>query len=395
MKRYDLVIVGGGTAGLVSGMVAGWAGARVALVEAERTGGDCLWTGCVPSKSLIAAADLAQRFREAPALGISGGEPAVDFGRVMAHVHASRELIEPHDSPDRLREAGVEYVEGRARYSGPGRINVEGAELRWRTSILATGSRPALPPVPGLAGCDPLTSDDIWDLTELPARLLVLGGGPVGCELGQAFSRLGSDVTIIEREDRLLPRADPEVSDLLAQSLRREGVDIWLGTRAESFLAGPGGTVSIEAVSPQGRLGLDFDRVLSATGRSPAIDDIGLEDLGVELAPGGAVLTDKRLRTTARRRVRGRRRHRGDAADPRRGVSRADRNRQCALRAAAPGRLPRRSPGDLHRSRGGGGRPLRSGSEGQVGFEGDRGAPSSTATSTGRSPRPGPPASQS
>ncbi len=168
MKRHDLVIVGGGTAGLVSGMVAGWAGARVALVEAERTGGDCLWTGCVPSKSLIAAADLAQRIREGAALGVSAGELAVDFPKVMTHVHASQELIEPHDSPDRLREAGVEYVEGRGRYLGPGRIDVDGTEFRWRTSIVATGSRPALPPVPGLAACDPLTSDTVWDLTELP-----------------------------------------------------------------------------------------------------------------------------------------------------------------------------------------------------------------------------------
>ncbi len=299
MKRQDLVIVGGGTAGLVSGMIAGWAGARVTLVEAERTGGDCLWTGCVPSKSLIAAADLAQRMRQGNELGISVGEPEVDFAGVMAHVHASREKIEPHDSPERLREAGVEVIHGRARYTGPDRIEVDGTELRWRNSIIATGSRPALPPVPGLADCDPLTSDTLWDMSELPGRLLVLGGGPIGCELGQAFSRLGSQVTILESQDRLLPGADPQASELLARQLRSEGVDIWLATDAESVEPAAGGTVSLEAVSPQGRLGLEFDRVLSATGRRPSSSGIGLESLGVETGPDGAVLTDARLRTGA------------------------------------------------------------------------------------------------
>ncbi len=299
MKRYDLVIVGGGTAGLVSGMIAGWAGARVALVEAERTGGDCLWTGCVPSKSLIAAADLAQRIREGGDLGVMAGEPEVDFSKVMAHVHGARERIEPHDSPERLREAGVEVIEGLARYTGPDRLEVDGTELKWRSSIIATGSRPALPPVSGLAESDPLTSDTVWDLTERPDRLLVLGGGPIGCELGQAFSRLGSQVTILEMADRLLPRADPEVSEAVAARLRGEGVDVWLGSRAESVEVGPGGTVSLEATSPQGRLGLEFDRVLSATGRRPSSSGIGLEGIGVELGSGGAVVTDARLRTGA------------------------------------------------------------------------------------------------
>lgn len=299
MKKYDLVVVGGGTAGLISAMVAGWAGARVALIEAERTGGDCLWTGCVPSKSLIAAAELAQRIREGGELGVTAGEPEVDFSRVMDHVRTAIEEIEPHDSPDRLREAGAEYIQGHASYSRPGRVEVDGTELRWRTSIVATGSRPALPPVPGLAKADPLTSDTVWDLGELPRRLLVLGGGPVGCELGQAFSRLGSAVTILESEDHLLPKEDPEVSQLIEDQLREEGVDLWLGTRADSFEGSSAGAVSLEASSPQGRLGLEFDRVLVATGRRPTSGDIGLERLGVDTGPDGAVLTDSRMRTSA------------------------------------------------------------------------------------------------
>jgi pyruvate/2-oxoglutarate dehydrogenase complex dihydrolipoamide dehydrogenase (E3) component len=296
LKRHDLVIVGGGTAGLVSGMIAGWAGARVALIEAERTGGDCLWTGCVPSKSLIAAADLAQRIREGRELGVMAGEPKVDFSRVMGHVHAARKKIEPHDSPERLREAGVEVIQGRATYTGPGRIEVDGSELRWRTSIIATGSRPALPPVAGLEESDPLTSDTVWDLEELPASLLVLGAGPIGCELGQAFSRLGSRVTIVEMGDHLLPREDPDVGQLLAGQFRREGIDIWLNTTAKSIDTAADGSVTLDAVSPQGRLDLSFDRVLSAAGRRPSSSGIGLEMIGVETGPGGEVMTDERLR---------------------------------------------------------------------------------------------------
>ena len=178
MRRHDLVVLGGGTAGLVAAFGAAGVGARAVLVERARTGGDCLWTGCVPSKSLIAAADLAQRIRDGGRLGIRPAEPEVDFGAVMAHVRRAQAAIEPRDSPERLRRAGVELIEAEGRFAGPGRIEAGGSELRYRRALVATGSRPVLPPVPGLAEAEPLTSDTIWTLERLPARLAVLGGGP-------------------------------------------------------------------------------------------------------------------------------------------------------------------------------------------------------------------------
>jgi pyruvate/2-oxoglutarate dehydrogenase complex dihydrolipoamide dehydrogenase (E3) component len=205
--RYDLVVLGGGTGGLVSSLIAAGAGARVALVERDRTGGDCLWTGCVPSKSLIAAAGLAHRMRNADAVGLAPVDPRIDFARVMDHVWGAIRTIEPHDSPGRLRAAGVEVIAGTGRFTAPGRLEVAGRQLHSRTTIIATGSRPAPPPIPGLEAGDLLTTDTVWDLRELPGRLVVLGGGPIGCELAQAFARLGSAVTLVEMADRLLLKA--------------------------------------------------------------------------------------------------------------------------------------------------------------------------------------------
>jgi pyruvate/2-oxoglutarate dehydrogenase complex dihydrolipoamide dehydrogenase (E3) component len=200
------VVIGGGTAGLVSALIAAGVGARVTLIERERTGGDCLWTGCVPSKSLLAAADLAHRIRHADRVGLTPSEPKIDFAAVMAHVEAARRTIAPQDSPQRLEREGVEVVSGHARFTAPGSVAVDGRTFRFRKALIATGSRPLLPPIPGLAGAEPLTSDTVWDLRALPARLTILGGGAIGCELAQAFARLGSQVTLIEQAERLLPR---------------------------------------------------------------------------------------------------------------------------------------------------------------------------------------------
>lgn len=197
-KRYDLVIVGGGSAGLVSALVAAGAGARVALIERDRTGGDCLWTGCVPSKSLIGAATLAQRMRSADRVGLVPVVPDIDFERVMDHVDAARARIAQADSSQRLRQAGVAVIEGDAHFDGPGRIRVGSRRLSYISALIATGSQPVLPPIPGLVEARPLTSETVWGLRTLPGRLVVLGGGAVGCELGQAFGRLGSRVTIVE-----------------------------------------------------------------------------------------------------------------------------------------------------------------------------------------------------
>jgi pyruvate/2-oxoglutarate dehydrogenase complex dihydrolipoamide dehydrogenase (E3) component len=290
--RYDLVVLGGGTAGLVSALIAAGAGARVALIECDRTGGDCLWTGCVPSKSLIAAATLARRMRHADTVGLEPVEPTIDFTRVMEHVWGAIRTIEPEDSPERLRAAGVDVVEAEGRFAGPGRLAVGDRELPFRAAIIATGSRPHLPPIPGLAENDPLTTNTVWELRELPERLVILGGGPIGCELGQAFARLGANVMVVEMTDRLLPGEELRASELVARRLVAEGVDVRVGHAASNVR---GRHLILESGE-----GVAFDRILVATGRAPRTTGLGLDTVGVAVERSGAIRVDGRLRTTAR-----------------------------------------------------------------------------------------------
>ncbi|MGD9736693.1 MAG: NAD(P)/FAD-dependent oxidoreductase [Solirubrobacterales bacterium] len=291
-KRYDLVVLGGGTGGLVSSLIAAGTGARVALVERDRTGGDCLWTGCVPSKSLIAAAGLAHRMRHADSVGLKPVDPQIDFTRVMEHVWGAIRAIEPQDSPHRLREAGVEVIEATGRFTAPGRLTVGDRELRFRAAIIATGSEPRMPSIEGLADARPLTSDSVWGLRELPARLVILGGGPIGCELGQAFARLGSQVTIVQRADRLLVKEEPRASALIAERLAAEGVDLRLSSRVDA--------VDGDALALADGERIGFDRLLVAIGRTPRTAGLGLHAVGVRLDERGAVEVDRTLRTSAR-----------------------------------------------------------------------------------------------
>lgn len=290
-----MVVIGAGTGGLVAASVAASAGARVALLERDRTGGDCLWTGCVPSKALIEAANLAHRMRNAQAVGLRPVEPEVDFAAVMAHVDAGRDLLAAHDSPERLERAGVEVIFGHGRFVGPGRIAVDGRELRYRTAVIATGSRPIIPIVPGLDAASALTTDTVWELRERPQRLLVVGGGPTGCELGQAFARLGSDVTIVESSDRVLGAEEPRASELVATMLRCDGVDLRLRT---TLVGARPGEVAVR--SPAGSVKIGCDRVLIAAGREPCTDGLALQAIGVRTDDRGAIVVDDRLRTTAR-----------------------------------------------------------------------------------------------
>ena len=290
---YDLAVIGGGTAGLVAARTAAGLGARVVLIERDRPGGDCLWTGCVPSKSLIAAAGLAHRMRTADALGLEPHEPSFSFAKVMERVHAAIAAIEPEDSADALRRDGVEVIQGSARFAGPGAIDVDGRTLAYRSALIATGSRPVVPGLPGLAAADPLTNETVWELREQPRRLAVLGGGPIGCELGQAFRRLGSDVTIVELLGDVLAREEPEARALIARRLRDEGVDLRLGARVEA--AEGSGTLLLE-----GGERIEADRILVAAGRRPETDGLGLETIGAELDSRGALRVDDRLATTAR-----------------------------------------------------------------------------------------------
>lgn len=290
---YDLAVIGGGTAGLVASRTAAGLGARVVLIESGRLGGDCLWTGCVPSKSLIAAAGLVQAMRTADALGLEPHEPAFEFAAVMERVQAVVATIEPMDSADSLRRDGVEVVAGAARFAGPGRIEVGGTKIRYRRALIATGSRPAVPGLPGLREAGPLTNESVWDLREQPRRLAILGGGPIGCELGQAFRRLGSEVTIVEQLPHLLAKEEPEARELVSGRLRDEGVTLRLGAAVERA-EGPGTLV----LKGGDRIGAD--RILVAAGRSPATDELGLESIGAERGEGGALKVDDRLATTAR-----------------------------------------------------------------------------------------------
>jgi len=302
-QRYDLAVLGGGAAGLVAAHGAAGLGARVVLIERHRqTGGDCLWTGCVPSKSLIAAANLAQRMRGADAVGLAPVEPDIDFGRVMAHVDAARRRIAPEDSVERLCAHGIEVVHGAARFAGPGRVAVDDRrELSFRAALIATGSSPIVPPIDGLEDADPLTNETVWDLRELPGRLVILGGGPTGCELGQAFARLGSEVTLVELSAGLLAGEEPEAQRLIADRLRAESVEVRLATEAlrVADVAGGSGRLVIEQGGTESSL--PFDHILVATGRRPETADLGLEAVGVQLDDHGAVKVDATMRTTATR----------------------------------------------------------------------------------------------
>jgi pyruvate/2-oxoglutarate dehydrogenase complex dihydrolipoamide dehydrogenase (E3) component len=296
-ERFDLIAVGGGTAGLVATLGVAGIGGRAALIERARVGGDCLWTGCVPSKTLLSVAAAAHLMRTADRRGLQPADPGVDLGRVMEQVRDAQAAIEPQDSPERLRSHGVEVIEGRGRLVGPGQVAVGDRVLSSRAVLVATGSRPAVPSVPGLADVDPLTTDSLWSLLELPPRLVVLGGGPIGCELGQAFARLGSQVTIVEALPRLLPRECADVGGHLANWLRAEGLDVRAGVRA----------IRATIDGHERRMHLDdgtavaFDRVLVAIGRLPNTDDVGLEAAGVDTDERGYIRVDGRMRTTSDR----------------------------------------------------------------------------------------------
>lgn len=298
MTRYDLVVLGGGAAGIVASRICASLGGRVALVEAaEQPGGDCLFSGCVPSKSLIATAKLAHAMRTADRLGLDRVDPCVDFALVMERVAGVIERAGAPDSVGALEADGVEVVKGAGRFARPGVVRVGDRKLAYRAALIATGSRPSVPPIPGLDGVHPLTNETVWELRELPARLAVLGGGPVGVELGQAFERLGSRVTIVESGTELLPGEDPEAGRLVAQTLESEGVTVHRGSAVERVERAVDGTGVLVA----GVARIAFDRLLAAAGRSAEVEGLGLEQVGVGLTDRGSVRTDDRMRTTGDR----------------------------------------------------------------------------------------------
>ncbi len=302
-KRFDynVVVLGAGAAGLVSAYIAAAIKARVVLVERERMGGDCLNTGCVPSKALLRSARAVADIRRASEFGLKPTEARFDFAEVMERVQRVIRAVEPHDSVERYSKLGVECVRGDARIVSPYEVDVGGRRLSTRAIVVATGARPSIPPIPGLDAVPYLTTDTVWSLRELPKRLAVLGGGAVGCELTQAFARFGCEVDLIELEPRLLPREDAEASSTLAARLTKEGVRVRTSTRA--LRVEPRASRAVECgalVCESGgkEIRIEFDRLLLALGRRPNAKGFGLEELGVEVGAGGTVAHDEFLRTS-------------------------------------------------------------------------------------------------
>ncbi len=295
--EYDLVAIGGGTAGLVSAAGAAYLGARPGLIERAALGGDCLWTGCVPSKALIASARLAHTMSQAEKLGLVGAAPVHAFSEVMERMRRARGVVAHHDDPERFRDMGVGVHFGIARFIDANRIEVEGVgRIRSRRFVIATGASSYVPPVPGLEDVGYLTNETVFETQSLPERLVILGGGPIGLEFSQVFARLGARVTVLEMMDQILPKEDPDVADALAALLRAEGITIELGTKVVQ--AHKDGDAKC-LVAEDGRR-FPADEILVAAGRRPATDGLELERAGVELERA-AVRVDEHLKTTGDR----------------------------------------------------------------------------------------------
>jgi pyruvate/2-oxoglutarate dehydrogenase complex dihydrolipoamide dehydrogenase (E3) component len=278
--RYHLVVIGGGTAGLVSAAAAAGLGARVALVERHLLGGDCLNTGCVPSKALISSARAGEAFAEA-----------------MKRMRRTRVAIAPHDSADRFRALGVDVFFGAAQFIDAETVIVGGQRLRFARAVVATGARPAMPPIPGLAEAHPLTTETVFDLMDAPRRMAIIGGGPVGCELAQAFQRLGVNVTVFHDQARLLEREDPDASAIVEKALQRDGVGVVAGARIGRVDArGHARAIAYES-SGMTRLA-EVDAILVSTGRIPNVEGLHLHAARVEVNADGAIRVDDFLRTT-------------------------------------------------------------------------------------------------
>jgi pyruvate/2-oxoglutarate dehydrogenase complex dihydrolipoamide dehydrogenase (E3) component/uncharacterized membrane protein YdjX (TVP38/TMEM64 family) len=298
-KKFDanVVIIGAGSAGLVAAMIAAGAKAKVVLIEKHKMGGDCLNTGCVPSKSLIRSGRIMAYLKRASEYGLVDVSGKVDFAAVMERVQRVIAKIEPHDSVERFTSLGVECVSGEARIESPYCVSVNGRSISTRSIILSAGARPLVPTIPGLDKIDYLTSDTVWTLRELPARLLIVGGGPIGCELAQAFNNLGAKVTQMDIAPRIMPREDADVSELVTKKFRQDGITVLTGHRLVKFDS-QAGIHTIEADHDSETVTVEFDKVLLAIGRKANVEGYGLEELGVALTSQGTVQVNEYLQTT-------------------------------------------------------------------------------------------------
>ena len=280
--EYDLVVIGGGSAGLLVAGVAASLKAKVALVERDRLGGDCLWYGCVPSKSLIHTSRMAYQLKSSERFGIYCHEPEIDFAKAVSYVQGVISTIQPHDSPERFESLGVEVIFGSGAFVDRQSFEVNGRRLKARAFAIATGSRPDVPAIPELQQAGYLTNEQVFSLKTRPDALAVLGAGPIGCELGQAFSRLGSQVTIIASSDRLLPKEDPQAAQVIQDQFESEGIRILTKARAER----------VEVIDSKkclwvGQQKIAVDEILVATGRQPNVESLNLETAGVVVGKQG------------------------------------------------------------------------------------------------------------
>jgi pyruvate/2-oxoglutarate dehydrogenase complex dihydrolipoamide dehydrogenase (E3) component len=298
-SRYNLVVIGAGTAGLITAAGAAGLGAKVALIERFLLGGDCLNVGCVPSKCLIRSSRAAEDIRSASPFGVSVEAPTVNFSAVMERMRRLRAHISGHDSAERFRDLGVDIFLGEGQFSGPRTIQVEGTTLNFKKAVIATGARPVHPPVEGLAEAGFLTNETVFSLTERPSRLAVVGGGPIGCELAQAFRRLGSQVTLIEMSSQFLAREDPEASGLLAETFRREGIDVRLSTRLEKVTS-TDTEKQLHLESAGKKEVLAVDEILVGVGRAPNVENLNLEAAGVKYNKRGVLVNDYLQTTNSR-----------------------------------------------------------------------------------------------
>lgn len=297
MAKYDanLVVIGAGSGGLVSALIAAAVKSKVVLIERHKMGGDCLNTGCVPSKAILRSAKVASTMSRAEEFGFESVDVKPVFSKVMKRVHNIIETIEPHDSIERFTGLGVECVTGEGEIIDKHTVRVGDRDIRTKSIIIAAGARPFVPPIKGVEDIDYLTSDNVWELEELPERLVVLGGGPIGCELSQAFSKLGSKVTMVEMMGQLMGREDSDVAELITDKFKNDGINVLTDHKAVRFTND--GEKVLHCETDDGPVEIPFDKVLIAVGRKANSDGMNLEKLGIKLRGNGTIETDEYLRT--------------------------------------------------------------------------------------------------
>ncbi len=290
--RYHLVVIGGGTAGLVAAAGAAGLGAKVALIEKNLMGGDCLNMGCVPSKAIIRSSRAVSEIKNAGEFGINvKGDIEVDFAAVMERMRKLRARISSHDAAERFKKIGVDVFIGSGNFSGPDTIEVSGKRLRFKKAVIATGARAAVPPIEGLKEAGFVTNENVFWLTERPKRLAVVGGGPIGCELAQAFRRLGCEVDVVEMLAQFLPREDEDAAKILQEALKREGIRVWLGTALKKVVKKEGGKELHLEKDGKWQV-LTVDEILVGVGRAPNVDGLNLEAAGVKYSKRGVEVND-------------------------------------------------------------------------------------------------------